>query len=75
MTGGIGWVSDRDGVPVSASRRLAGSKASRTASPQESASPAWWISSRITSVRARSTRSRYPVGLLATPAYVRAKPQ
>ena len=50
VTKGIGLVSDRNGVPVSASRRVAGSNASRQASPQDFESPAWWISSRMTRV-------------------------
>ena len=45
-------------MPVSASRRRAGSNASRTASPHDSASPAWCTSSRITSVLNRSVRIR-----------------
>ncbi len=39
-TNGIGLVSDRNGVPVSASRRVAGSNASWHASPQDFESPA-----------------------------------
>ena len=62
VTNGIGLVSERNGVPVRASRRVAGSNASRTASPQDSASPPWWISSRITSVRAVSVRCRCSAG-------------
>jgi hypothetical protein len=49
-TKGIGLVSDLNGVPVSASRRVAGSNASWHASPQDFESPAWWISSRMTRV-------------------------
>ena len=49
-------------MPVSASRRVAGSKASRTASPQDRASPPWCISSRITSVRRSSVRRRCSSG-------------
>ena len=45
-------------MPVSASRRVAGSNASRTPSPHDSASPAWCTSSRITSVLNRSVRIR-----------------
>ena len=67
-------MSERNGVPVSASRRRAGSKASRTASPHDSASPAWCTSSRITSVLKRSVRMRCASGLAATPAYVSATP-
>ena len=67
-------MSDRNGVPVSASRRVAGSNASRTASPQLSASPAWCTSSRMTRVRNRSVRTRNASGLAATPAYVTATP-
>ena len=70
----MGLTSDRNGVPVSASRRAAGWNASRTPSPQESASPAWWISSRITSVLKRSVRMRMASGLTATTAYVTAMP-
>lgn len=40
VTNGIGLVSDRNGVPVSASRRVAGSNASRHASPHDFESPA-----------------------------------
>ena len=65
-------MSERNGVPVSARRRRAGSKASRTASPHERASPAWCTSSRITSVLKRSVRMRCASGLAATPAYVSA---
>ena len=65
-TNGIGEVSERNGVPVRDSRRVAGSKASRSPSPQDSASPPWWISSRITSVRAASVLARCSIGLLAT---------
>ena len=61
-------MSERNGVPVSASRRVAGSNDSRTPSPHDSASPAWWISSRITSVLKRSVRIRIASGLTATPA-------
>jgi hypothetical protein len=66
VTNGIAAVSDRNGVPVSASRRVAPSNASRTASPHDSASPPWWISSRITSVGAASVRAACSAGLLAT---------
>ena len=55
---GIGVSSLRKGVPVRASRLVAGSKASAIASPQLSESPAWWISSKTTSVRAFSVRAR-----------------
>ena len=55
-------------MPVSISRRAAGANASRTASPQLSASPAWWISSRITSVLKASVRIRSASGFIATPA-------
>ena len=61
-------MSDRKGVPVRASRRVAGSNASRTESPHESASPAWCTSSRITSVLNRSTRIRWASAFVATPA-------
>ena len=37
-------------MPVSISRRTAGSNAALTPSPQERESPAWWISSRMTRV-------------------------
>ena len=67
-------MSERNGVPVSASRRRAGSNASRTASPQLNASPAWCTSSRITRVLKRSVRIRCASGLAATPAYVIATP-
>jgi hypothetical protein len=73
-TKGICAMSERNGVPVSASRLAAGSKASLIASPQASASPAWWISSRMTSVRRFSTRERCSIGCAATPAYVTAMP-
>ncbi len=53
-TNGIGAVSLRNGVPDSSSRRVARPYASRSASPQLSASPPWCTSSRITSVRASS---------------------
>ena len=49
-TNGIGVVSERNGVPVSDSRRVARSKASRMPSPHDRASPPWWISSRMTRV-------------------------
>ena len=65
-TNGKAAVSDRKGVPVRASRRAAGSKASRMPSPHERASPPWWISSRMTSVRAASVLARWSIGLLAT---------
>ena len=61
-------MSERNGVPVSDSRRCAGSKASRTASPHDIASPAWCTSSRITSVLNRSVRIRCASGFTATPA-------
>ena len=67
-TNGMGLVSERNGVPVSISRRVAGSNASRTDSPQDIASPAWWISSRMTSVLKPSTLIRRASGLAATPA-------
>ena len=61
----------RNGVPVSATRRRAGSNASATASPHDSPSPAWWISSRTTSVRRLcSVRLRCTAGRIATWAYV-----
>ncbi len=68
-------MSERNGVPVSASRRCAGSNASRTPSPHDIASPAWWISSRITSVLNRSVRTRSASGFTPTPAYVTAMPR
>ena len=46
----MGWESERNGVPVRASRRSASSKPTATPSPQLRASPAWWISSSTTSV-------------------------
>ena len=67
-TNGIGLVSERNGVPVSASRRVAGSKASKQASPQDLESPAWWISSMITRVLRASVRLRCSIGLTPTPA-------
>ncbi len=73
-TNGIGLVSERNGVPVSASRRVAGSNASWQASPQDFESPAWWISSRITSVLRCSQRLRWSIGRTPTPAYVTATP-
>ncbi len=39
-------VSERNGVPDSASRRPAPAKATRIASPQARSSPAWWSSSK-----------------------------
>lgn len=74
VTKGIGLVSDRKGVPVSARRRVAGSKASRQASPQDLESPAWWISSRMTRVLRCSERLRWSMGRTPTPAYVMATP-
>ncbi len=62
----MGFASDLNGVPVSATRRRAGSNASLTASPQESASPAWWTSSKMTSVRRLSVRARCSAGWAAT---------
>ena len=47
-------MSLRNGVPVSSRRRVASPKDSRMASPQESASPPWCTSSRMTSVFADS---------------------
>lgn len=73
-TKGIGLVSDLKGVPVSARRLAAGSKASRHASPQDLESPAWWISSRITRVLRCSQRLRCSMGRTPTPAYVTATP-
>ncbi len=73
-TNGIGLVSDRKGVPVSARRRVAGSNASWQASPQDFESPAWWISSRITRVLRCSHRLRCSMGRTPTPAYVIATP-
>src|SRR5215213_199647 len=73
-TNGMVAVSDRKGVPVRARRRAAGSNASRTASPHDSASPPWCTSSRTTSVRAASLRARCSSGRLATCAYVTATP-
>ncbi len=67
-TKGIGLVSERKGVPVSASRRVAGSNASWQASPQDLESPAWWISSRITRVLRCSHRLRWSMGRTPTPA-------
>ena len=53
----------RNGVPVSDSRRCTSPNASPTASPQDSPSPAWWISSRTTSVRCCPLRAGgWPVG-------------
>ncbi len=68
VTKGMGLVSERNGVPVSARRRVAGSKASRHASPQDLESPAWWISSRITRVLRCSERLRCSIGRTPTPA-------
>ncbi len=68
VTKGMGFVSERNGVPVSARRRVAGSKASRQASPQDLESPAWWISSRITRVLRCSERLRCSIGRTPTPA-------
>lgn len=73
-TNGMGFVSDRNGVPVSARRRVAGSNASRQASPQDLESPAWWISSRMTSVLRCSHLLRWSMGRTPTPAYVMATP-
>ncbi len=67
-TKGIGLVSERNGVPVSARRREAGSKASKQASPQDFESPAWWISSMMTSVLRASVRLRCSIGFTPTPA-------
>jgi hypothetical protein len=75
VTNGIGFASERNGVPVSARRRRAGSNASRTASPQDIASPAWWISSKITSERRPSVRCLCSAGWAATWAYVTATPR
>ncbi len=61
VTNGIGLSSERNGVPVSISRRTAGSNAALTPSPQDRESPAWWISSRITSVRRVIVRRRCTV--------------
>ena len=66
MTNGIGFASLRNGVPVSASLRRAGSNASLTALPQDSASPAWWISSKMTSVRRFWVRCLCSAGCAAT---------
>ena len=66
VTNGIGASSLRNGVPVNANRRVASPNASRIASPQLLASPPWWISSKITSVRLLSVRTRCRVGWLAT---------
>src|SRR6478735_3583962 len=74
VTKGMGLVSDRKGVPVSASRRVAGSNASRQASPHDFESPAWWISSSITRVLRCSHRLRCSIGRTPTPAYVTATP-
>ena len=74
MTNGIGEVSERNGVPVSDRRRVAGSKASRMPSPQLFASPPWWISSRMTSVGREVVSSRCSEGRDATWAYVTATP-
>src|ERR1700754_4482182 len=74
VTNGMGLVSERNGVPVSARRRVAGSNASRQASPHDLLSPAWWISSRITSVLRCSHRLRCSIGRTPTPAYVTATP-
>ena len=73
-TNGIGLVSERKGVPVSARRRVAGSNASWHASPHDLLSPAWWISSRITRVLRCSQRLRCSMGRTPTPAYVTATP-
>src|SRR5665647_3417276 len=62
----MGLVSERNGVPVSPSRWVAGSKASRIASPHDRLSPPWWISSRMTSVGAALVRARCNRGLRAT---------
>src|SRR5580704_12313698 len=70
----MGLASERNGVPVSAILLRAGSKASRVASPHDSASPAWWISSKITSVRRFSVRCLCSAGWAATCAYVTATP-
>ena len=66
VTNGIGEVSERKGVPVRARRRAEGSKASLRPSPQERESPAWWISSMITSVRPCSVRARCSSGFTPT---------
>src|SRR6266536_1611853 len=73
-TNGIGLSSERNGVPVRASRRTAGSKAAFPPSPQERESPAWWISSRMTSVRRVIVRRRCTWGAMPTWAYVRTAP-
>ena len=65
VTKGIGLVSDRKGVPVSARRRAAGSNASGHASPHDLESPAWWISSRMTRVLRCSQRLRCSSGSTA----------
>jgi hypothetical protein len=62
----MGFSSDRNGVPVSISRRTAGSNAALTPSPQERESPAWWISSRMTSVRRVSVRRLCTAGAIPT---------
>ena len=67
-------MSLRNGVPVRLSRRVAGSNASRTASPQLFASPPWCTSSSTTSVRLRVVRARCSAGWAATPAYVTTTP-
>ena len=56
----------RNGVPVSHSRRAARLKASSVASPQDSPSPAWCTSSRITSVLTAVARAACSIGLPAT---------
>ena len=66
MTKGIGFASDLNGVPVSASLRFAGSNASFTASPQDNASPAWWTSSKMTRVVRFSVRPLCSAGWAAT---------
>ena len=65
-TNGMGAVSDRKGVPVSDSRRVAPPKASRMPSPQLSASPPWWTSSRMTRVRPAYVIERCTSGLVPT---------
>lgn len=64
----MGLMSVRNGVPESASRRVAGSNASRTASPHDRPSPAWWTSSKMTSDLRDSVRLRCRAGRAATVA-------
>ena len=50
-------MSDRNGVPDSASRRAAPPKASSTDVPQARSSPAWWSSSNTTKAPAETLAS------------------